>query len=85
MMRVRFGLPLILALTALPSAGGAQTPATPAPPASTPPGATPPAPTMSPRAPLPPPPGIRPFPTPQELVGRELTLEIGRASCRERV
>ncbi len=75
MMRVRFGLPLILALAALPSAGGAQTPATPAPPASTPPGATPPAPTMSPRAPLPPPPGIRPFPTPQELVGRELTLE----------
>ncbi len=75
MMRVRFGLPLILTLTALPSAGGAQTPATPAPPASTPPGATPPAPTMSPRAPLPPPPGIRPFPTPQELVGRELTLE----------
>jgi outer membrane protein len=73
MMRVRFGLPLILALAALPSAGGAQTPApaTPAPPASTPPAA----PAMSPRAPLPPPPGIRPFPTPQELVGRELALE----------
>jgi outer membrane protein TolC len=30
---------------------------------------------MPPRAPLPPPPGIRPFPTPQELVGRELMLE----------
>lgn len=76
MMRVRFGLPLILALAALPSAGGAQTPApaTPAPPASTPPAAAP-APAMTPRAPLPAPPGIRPFPTPQELVGRELTLE----------
>jgi len=73
MMRVRFGLPLILALVALPSAGGAQTPApaTPPPPAATPPAATP----VSPRAPLPAPPGIRPFPTPQELVGRELTLE----------
>ena len=77
MMRVRFGLPLILALAALPSAGGAQTPApaTPAPPASTPPAATPAAPAMTPRAPLPAPPGIRPFPTPQELVGRELALE----------
>ncbi len=77
MMRVRFGLALILALAALPSAGGAQTPAptSPSPPASTPPAATPPAPAMSPRAPLPAPPGIRPFPTPQELVGRELTLE----------
>jgi outer membrane protein len=74
MMRVRFGLPLILALAALPSTGGAQTPApaTPAPPASTPPAVTP---AMPPRAPLPAPPGIRPFPTPQELVGRELTLE----------
>jgi len=73
MMRVRFGLPLILALVALPSAGGAQTPApaTPPPPAATPPAATP----VSPRPPLPAPPGIRPFPTPQELVGRELTLE----------
>jgi outer membrane protein len=77
MMRVRFGLPLILALAALPSAGGAQTPApaTPAPPASTPPAATPAAPAMTPRAPLPAPPGIRPFATPQELVGRELALE----------
>jgi outer membrane protein len=74
MMRVRFGLPLILALAALPSTGGAQTPApaTPAPPASTPPAVTP---AMPPRAPLPAPPGIRPFPTPQELVGRELALE----------
>ncbi|MGH7373702.1 MAG: TolC family protein, partial [Candidatus Rokuibacteriota bacterium] len=32
-------------------------------------------PAVTPRAPLPPPPGIRPFPTPQELVARELTLE----------
>jgi outer membrane protein TolC len=74
MMRVRFGLALVLALAALPSTGGAQTPApaTPAPPASTPPAATP---VMPPRAPLPAPPGIRPFPTPQELVGRELALE----------
>jgi outer membrane protein TolC len=30
---------------------------------------------MTPRAPLPAPPGIRPFATPQELVGRELALE----------
>jgi outer membrane protein TolC len=30
---------------------------------------------MPPREPLPPPPGIRPFATPQELVGRELGLE----------
>jgi outer membrane protein len=77
MMRVRLGLPLILALAALPSAGGAQTPApaTPPSPASTPPAATPSAPVMSPRAPLPAPPGMRPFPTPQELVGRELALE----------
>jgi outer membrane protein TolC len=74
MMRVRFGLALVLALAALPSTGGAQTPApaTPAPPASTPPAATP---VMPPRAPLPAPPGIRPFPTPKELVGRELALE----------
>jgi outer membrane protein len=32
-------------------------------------------PSMPPREPLPPPPGIRPFATPQELVGRELGLE----------
>jgi len=77
MMRVRFGLPLVLALVALPSAGGAQAPApaTPPPPASTPPAPTPASPAVSPRAPLPAPPGIRPFPTPQELVGRELALE----------
>jgi outer membrane protein TolC len=32
-------------------------------------------PSMPPREPLPPPPGIRPFATPQELIGRELGLE----------
>ncbi len=69
-------LTLILALVALPSAVGAQTPApaTPAPPASMPPAAATP-PSMPPREPLPPPPGIRPFAIPQELVGRELGLE----------
>ncbi len=63
---------LALALLALPLPAVAQTPApvtpTPAPAPATPP-------TMPPREPLPPPPGIRPFATPQELVGRELGLE----------
>src|SRR6185503_9653040 len=63
--------------TALPGPGAAQTPApdpapsgTPMPPPST--RTTPPMPI---REPLPAPPGIRPFATPQELVGRELTIE----------
>jgi outer membrane protein len=80
MMRVRLRLPSILVLVllvapgGLPRAGQAQTsaPATPSPPpATSPPGL----PSMSPREPLAPPPGIRPFATPAELVGRELTLE----------
>jgi outer membrane protein TolC len=79
MMRVRFHhrlLPLVLALVALPSAVRAQTPApaTPATPGSMPAPAVP-AMSMPPREPLPPPPGIRPFATPQELIGRELGLE----------
>lgn len=78
MMRrsLRLPLTLILALVALPSAVGAQTPApaTAAPPASMPPAAATP-PSMPPREPLPPPPGIRPFAIPQELAGRELGLE----------
>ncbi len=75
MMRWRLRLPPVLAvaLMALPPAAVAQTPTpvtpTPAPAARA---ATP---SMPPREPLPPPPGIRPFATPQELVGRELGLE----------
>ena len=84
MMQVRFCLLLILLLTLVASASpvGAQTPAptTPAPTGPTPaPGTTPaPAtsePPMPPREPLTPPTGIRPFPTPLEIVGRELGLE----------
>ncbi|MGH7396689.1 MAG: TolC family protein [Candidatus Rokuibacteriota bacterium] len=68
-------LALVLILAAVPSPVGAQapTPATPASPAPPPPTPTPqPMPT---REPLPAPPGIRPFTTPLELVGRELTVE----------
>jgi len=85
MMRTRLGsrLALALALTALPFAAWAQTPApaTPAAPGTSPPPATPakpaaaPVPSMGPREPLTPPVGIRPFAIPQELVGRELGLE----------
>ncbi len=68
-------LVLVLALAALPSPVGAQTPA-PAPPVTpVPPPPTRTAPPMPTREPLPAPPGIRPFPTPLELVGRELTIE----------
>lgn len=78
MTSVRFPLPLalVLALVALPSALGAQTPAptTPALPGPMPAPVTPAAP-MPPREPLTPPAGMRPFATPQELVGRELGLE----------
>ena len=78
MTPVRFPLPLalVLALMALPSALGAQTPAptTPALPGPMPAPAIP-APPMPPREPLTPPAGMRPFATPQELVGRELGLE----------
>ena len=79
MIRVRFLLilALVLALAALPSTVGAQTPApaTPPPPGATPPPPATPAMPMPPREPLPAPPGIRPFATPQELIGRELGLE----------
>jgi outer membrane protein len=78
MSRSRFPRSLILLLAlavTLPSPAGAQTPA-PAPPVTPmPPPPTPTAPPMPTREPLPAPPGIRPFATPLELVGRELTLE----------
>ncbi|HET8533595.1 MAG TPA: TolC family protein, partial [Methylomirabilota bacterium] len=78
MMRERLTPSLALALTLalLPSLALAQTPppTTPLPPAP-PPAVMPTPPSMPPREPLRPPPGIRPFATPQELVGRELGLE----------
>ena len=79
MMWERFALSLALVLTlgALPPAVSAQTPppATTLPPATPAPAVMPTPPSMPPREPLPPPSGIRPFATPQELVGRELGLE----------
>src|SRR5258708_1857075 len=79
MMREHFALSMALVLTlgVLPSAVGAQPPppATRLPPAAPPPAVMPTPPSMPPREPLPAPPGIRPFATPQELVGRELGLE----------
>jgi len=79
MMREQFALSMALVLTlgVLPSAVRAQTPppATTLPPAAPPPAETQTPPSMPPREPLPAPPGIRPFATPQELVGRELGLE----------
>jgi outer membrane protein len=78
MSRSRFPRSLILLLAVavtLPGPAGAQTPV-PAPPVTPmPPPPTPTAPPMPTREPLPAPPGIRPFATPLELVGRELTLE----------
>ena len=73
-------LVLALAVAALAAPAGAQTPPAPvAPPSSAtppitpaPPSTTPP---MRPIEPLPAPAGIRPFVTPQELVGRELSIE----------
>jgi outer membrane protein len=79
MMREQLALSMALVLTLglLPSAVRAQTPppATTLPPAAPPPAGTQTPPSMPPREPLPAPPGIRPFATPQELVGRELGLE----------
>jgi outer membrane protein len=78
MIRRHFPRSLVLALTlatTLPGPAAAQTP-TPAVPVT--PMPAPPTPTAAPtpmREPLPAPPGIRPFATPQELIGRELTLE----------
>jgi outer membrane protein len=68
---------LALTLATLAPPAGAQTPATPtAPPAPVTPAPRPPTATpMQPIEPLPAPAGIRPFATPQELVGRELTIE----------
>jgi outer membrane protein len=75
MIRWPFARALVVALTlaALSSPVGAQTPASPAVPAPPTPAGT--APPMPAREPLPAPPGIRPFATPLELVGRELTIE----------
>ena len=76
MIRPRFPRSLALALTLaaiLPGPGAAQTPVVPVTPMPPPP--TPTAAPMPTREPLPAPPGIRPFATPQELIGRELTLE----------
>jgi len=72
---VRRLLVLALTLAALPGLAGAQTPAPVPPVTPMPPPPTPTAAPMPVREPLPAPPGIRPFPTPQELIGRELTLE----------
>ncbi|MGH7402874.1 MAG: TolC family protein, partial [Candidatus Rokuibacteriota bacterium] len=67
---------LVLSLAAvLPCPVGAQTPAPATPATPGPPPATPAGPPMPARGPLPAPPGIRPFATPLELVGRELTVE----------
>lgn len=68
-------LVLVLALAVPPSLVGAQTPAPATPVTPVPPPPTRTAPPMPTREPLPAPPGIRPFAIPQELVGRELTLE----------
>lgn len=68
-------LVLVLALAIPPSPVGAQTPAPATPVTPVPPPPTRTAPPMPTREPLPAPPGIRPFATPQELVGRELTIE----------
>ena len=79
MIRERFtlSLALVLTLAVLLSAAWAQTPppATTLPPAAPPPETMQTPPSMPPREPLPAPPGIRPFATPQELIGRELGLE----------
>ena len=80
MIRRPFPRSLVLALTlatALPGPGAAQTAAPDPAPSGTPmpPPPTRTAPPMPMREPLPAPPGIRPFATPQELVGRELTIE----------
>jgi len=77
MIRPHFPRSLALALTlamTLPGPAAAQTPA-PSPQATPMPQPTPSAAPTPPREPLPAPPGIRPFATPQELVGRELGLE----------
>jgi outer membrane protein len=77
MIRPHFPRSLALALTlamTLPGPAAAQTPA-PSPQATPTPPPTPSAAPTPPREPLPAPPGIRPFATPQELVGRELGLE----------
>jgi outer membrane protein len=78
MIRRHFPRSLVLALTlaaTLLGPAAAQTPTLEVPVTPMPP---PPTPTAAPtpmREPLPAPPGIRPFATPQELIGRELTLE----------
>jgi outer membrane protein len=73
MARTHLLLPaLLLALPALPTAAWGQAPAAQTPSA---PGAAQTAPVMPPPEPLQAPPGVRPFPIPSQVVGRELTLE----------
>ena len=66
---------LLGASIAATAAAQTPPPATTLPPATPAPAVMPTPPSMPPREPLPPPSGIRPFATPQELVGRELGLE----------
>ena len=79
MARIRVLLSaLLLGLAALPTAARAQATAPQAPPTQAPPTQTPPfeaPPVMPPPQPLQAPPGVRIFPTPPQVVGRELTLE----------
>ena len=79
MARIRVLLSaLLLGLAALPTAARAQATAPQAPPTQAPPTQAPPfeaPPVMPPPQPLQAPPGVRIFPTPPQVVGRELMLE----------
>jgi len=77
MIRRPFPRSLVLAFTlaALAPPAGAQTPAPSPPVAPVPPPPSGTAVPVTPRGPLPAPAGVRQFPTPLELVGRELTVE----------
>ena len=78
MIRRHFPRSLVLALTLAATLLGPAAAQTPTPEVPVTPMPPPPTPTAAPtpmREPLPAPPGIRPFATPQELIGRELTLE----------
>ncbi len=79
MARIRLLLSaLLLGLAALPTAASAQATAPQTPPAQAPPTQAPPfeaPPVIPPPQPLQAPPGVRIFPTPPQVVGREVTLE----------